>query len=59
MLDGAKLIQGDVKYLTDLLDTIKKYNVEYIVHFAAIHIGEFVFAGSPVLDRSAATSPFE
>jgi len=53
---NAKLVQGDVTNLTVLLDTIKRYGVEYIVHLAAIHIGE---PGVSVFDRSAASSPLE
>jgi len=56
VLDCVKLAQGDVTNLTDLLDAIKRFDVEYIVHLAAIHIGE---PNVPIIDRSAATSPFE
>jgi UDP-glucose 4-epimerase len=56
MLDAVKLVQGDVTNLTALLDTIKRYDVKYIVHLAAIHIWE---PGVPIFDRSSTTSPFE
>ena len=55
-LRDVKLVQGDVTNITDLLDVVKRYNVEYIVHLAAIHIGE---PGITIFDRSSATSPFE
>lgn len=56
VMDDVKLVQGDVTNLTGILDVIKRYGVEYIVHLAAVHIGE---PNVPTIDRSAATSPFE
>jgi nucleoside-diphosphate-sugar epimerase len=56
LLNHVKFVRGDVTKLYEIIDTIKNYNVENIVHLAAIHVGD---VGIPAVDRSAATNPFD